>query len=187
MNGRTTLILLALAVALGAYLYFAPASDPESDIADEVTTEKVLTFESRQVNAMTITQVATGGEVTVNRTANGWDITTDATVAGDEITIGPAVATIAGLNADSVIPAVTDFGVYGLTTPQLTIELRGESGVLATLAIGERNPSGGARYVRVDNQDQVYVVSDYVLDTVEEWFTLVPLAPTALPTLAPNP
>jgi hypothetical protein len=97
------------------------------------------------------------------------------------------VATIAGLTADSVIPAVTDFAVYGLTAPQLTIELRGESGVLATLSVGERNPSGGARYVRVDAQDQVYVVSDYVLDTVEEWFTIVPLAPTALPTLAPNP
>lgn len=187
MNGRSTLILLVLAAALGAYLYFTPAPDPESDAAAEVTTEKVLTFESRQVTAMTITKGDTGGQVTVTRSANGWDITTDATVAGDEITIGPAVATIAGLTADSVISAVTDFGVYGLTTPQLTIELRGESGVLATLAVGERNPSGGARYVRVDAQDQVYVVSDYVLDTVEEWFTTVPLAPTALPTLAPNP
>lgn len=187
MNGRTTLILLILAAALGAYLYFTPAPDPESETTTEVTTEKVLTFESRQVSAMTITKVETGGQVTVTRTPNGWDITTDATVAGDEITIGPAVATIAGLTADSVITAVTDFGVYGLATPQLTIELRGESGVLATLAVGERNPSGGARYVRVDAQDQVYVVSDYVLDTVEEWFTTVPLAPTALPTLAPNP
>jgi hypothetical protein len=187
MNGRTTLILLVLAAALGVYLYVTPAPDPESETATEITTEKVLTFESRQVTAMTITKVQTGGQVTVTRTPNGWDITTDTTVTGDEITIGPAVATIAGLTADSVIPAVTDFDVYGLTTPQITIELRGEAGILATLAVGERNPSGGARYVRVDAQDQVYVVSDYVLDTVEEWFTVVPLAPTALPTLVPNP
>lgn len=187
MNGRTTVIMLVLAAALGVYLYVTPAPEPESEATTEVTTEQVLTFESRQVTAMTVTKVATGGAVTVTRTANGWDITTDATVAGDEIAIGPAVATLAALTADTVVTPVTDFGIYGLAPPQLTIELRGQEGVLATLAVGERNPSGGARYVRVNDQDQVYVVSDYVLDTVEEWFTVVPLAPTALPTLAPNP
>ncbi len=187
MNGRTTILLLVVAVALGAYLYFVPAPEAEEEVTEQRATEAVLTFESQQVTGMTITNVETGGEITVTRSPNGWDITTDATVAGDEITIGPAVATIAALTADTVIPTVTDFSVFGLMTPQLTIELRGDSGVLATLAVGERNPSGGARYVRVDQQDRVFVVSDYVLDTVEEWFTTVPIAPTALPTLVPNP
>lgn len=186
MNGRTTLILLVLAAALGIYLYYTPAPAPEEEATDTPATETVLNFDSRQVTSMVVTK-ADGGSLTVTRTANGWDITTDATVAGDEITIGPAVATIAALTADTLITPVSDFGMYGLETPQLTIELRGEGGVLATVFVGERNPSGGARYVRVDAQSQVFVVSDYVLDTVESWFTTVPLAPTALPTLVPNP
>ncbi len=185
MNGRTTLVLLVLAAALGIYLYMTPAPAVEEETTP-TSSETVLNFDSRQVTAMTVTK-ADGGSLTVTRTPNGWDITTDATVAGDEITIGPAVATLAALNADTMITPVIDLAIYGLATPQLTIELRGDSGVLATLAVGERNPSGGARYVRVDAQSQVFVVSDYVLDTVEEWFTTVPLAPTALPTLMPNP
>lgn len=186
MNGRSTLILLVLAVGLGAYLYFTPAPATEEPVIEPTPTETVLNFESRQVTAMTVTK-ADGGELRVTRTANGWDITTDATVAGDEITIGPAVATVAALTADTVITSVTDFAVYGITTPELTIELRGDNGRLALLTVGTRTPSGAARYVRVDEQSQVFVVSDYTLDAIEEWFAAVPLAPTALPALAPNP
>lgn len=187
MNGRVTLLLLVLATAIGAYLYYTPASDPKSEQADDTTTVQALTFESRQISAVVVTKTETGATLTVTRTASGWDITTDSTVAGDEIVIGPAVAALAALTADTVISPVTDYGIYGLVTPELIIELRGDNGVLATLVVGGRNPTDSARYVQIDDQDKVYVVADYILDTVEEWFTAVPLAPTALPTLLPNP
>lgn len=185
MNSRTTLVLLVVSVALGLYLYFVPAADEDLTPPSE-TQIPVLTFESRQVARMEV-QNASGERLEVMRNNDEWDVVTDQRVAGDTILIGPMVANVAGLQATTVItPEAQSMADYGLQTPALTVNLYSLDAPLATLLVGTRNPSGGARYVQVQGRPQVYLVSDSTLDTIEGWYTAVPIAPTPLPTLIPT-
>ena len=185
MNSRTTLVLLVVSVALGLYLYVVPAAD-EDQTPPSDTQIPVLTFESRQVARMEV-QNAGGERLEVIRNNDEWDVVTDQRVAGDTILIGPMVANVAGLQASTVItPDGQMLADYGLQTPALTLHLHDVDAPLATLLVGTRNPSGGARYVQVQGRPQVYLVSDSTLDTIENWYTTVPVAPTPLPTLIPT-
>jgi hypothetical protein len=40
--------------------------------------------------------------------------------------------------------------------------------------------------VQVEGRPQIYLVNDVALDTLESWYTTVPVAPTPLPTLMPT-
>lgn len=187
MNSRTTLLLLVVCVALGLALYLLPETPQTSE--DEASTPPeiaVLNHDSRQVTALEAVS-ASNQTLQVWRNGDNWDIQVGERVAGDTIVIGPTIANIAALRATSVItPETQTLADYGLDTPQLTIILQGDAGVLDRLRVGSRNPSGGARYVQVEGQAQIYLVNDVALDTLEGWYTTVPVAPTPLPTLVPT-
>ena len=104
-------------------------------------------------------------------------------LSGDAIVIGPAVAAMAQLVATSVItPTSSDLSGYGLMPPQFTVvTLDKDQKPIDTLMIGTRNPSGGARYVQHMGDTKVYLVNDGSLDTIEGWFTTLPIEPTPLP------
>ena len=66
--------------------------------------------------------------------------------------------------------------------PQFTVvTLDKDQKPIDTLMIGTRNPSGGARYVQHMGDAKVYLVNDGSLDTIEGWFTTLPIEPTPLP------
>lgn len=187
MNSRTTLLLLVVSVALGLALYVLPETPtPSEEEATVPPAIAVLEYESRQVTALEAVN-ASNQSLQVWRNGDNWDIQVGERVAGDTIVIGPTIANIAGLRATAVItPETQTLADYGLDAPQLTITLQGETGVLDRLRVGSRNPSGGARYVQVEGQPQIYLVNDVALDTLEGWYSTVPVAPTPLPTLVPT-
>ena len=187
MNSRTTLLLLVVSVALGLALYWLPGtatpSEAEVPAPQDIT---VLSHDSRQVTELEAVN-ANNQTLQVWRNGDNWDIQIDERVAGDTIVIGPTIANIAGLRATTVItPEKQTLADYGLDAPQLVITLQGEAGLLDRLRVGSRNPSGGARYVQVEGQPQIYLVDDIALDTLESWYTTVPVAPTPVPTLVPT-
>lgn len=181
MNVRMTMVLAVLCAAVAGYLYWVP--DPNSEVALEVPPQMMITdTESQAVFAITARK-NDGSTVQVARNTDGWQIVVPAQLAGDNIVIGPAVAAVAKLAATSVItPTSSDLAGYGLVPPQFTIiTLDSQQQPIDTLTIGTRNPSGGARYVQHLGDTKVYLVNDGALDTIEGWFTLLPIAPTPLP------
>jgi hypothetical protein len=71
--------------------------------------------------------------------------------------------------------------------PTLTIIIQNKFGQAALIRVGDRNPSGGARYVQIDKDPRVFLVGDPVLDVIDSWFSTPPVAPTALPALPKTP
>ncbi|MFM2031259.1 MAG: hypothetical protein RLZZ297_24 [Chloroflexota bacterium] len=184
MNGRVTIILLAVCLALGAYLYIVPApSTVPEDIAAKRT--DIINLVTAEVNGFSVFR-NDGTTIEVARNGEGWALTQPLPALGDDIAIGQVVAAISQLQAQEVIEKPGDAEAYGLLAPTLTIIFQGKYGQMAFIRVGDRNPSGGARYVQVDKDPRVFLVSDPVIDTIDGWFTMPPLKPTALPDL-PKP
>jgi hypothetical protein len=49
------------------------------------------------------------------------------------------------------------------------------------LTVGTRQIDGGTHYVQHAGDAKVYLVNDSALDTIEGWFTALPIEPTPLP------
>jgi hypothetical protein len=181
MNVRMTIVLAVLCAAVAGYLYWAP--DPNSETAVVDTPKITITnTDSKAVFAVTVSKTV-DNTVQVARKPDGWQIVAPQQLSGDNIVIGPAVAAVANLSATSVItPTSSDLSGYGLVPPQFTIVTRDkDQKPIDTLTVGTRNPSGGARYVQHMGDAKVYLVNDSSLDTIEGWFTTLPIEPTPLP------
>jgi|GEM_PF-1566140 len=181
MNIRLTIVLAVLCVVVGGYLYWVP--DPASNQpVVESPTITITHTDTKTIAAMTVRK-ASDNIVKVARYPNGWQIVAPKQLAGDNIVIGPAVAAVANLSATSVItPTTSDLAAYGLVPPQFTlVTLDTAQKPIDTLVIGSRNPSGGARYVQHVGDAKVYLVSESALDTIEGWFSTLPIEPTPLP------
>ena len=181
MNVRMTMILAVLCLLVGGYLYWAPEPASDTTIVEPATIT-ITNTDSKTVSALTASKTA-DNTVQVARYPNGWQIVAPNQLAGDNIVIGPAVAAVANLIATSVItPTSSDLSAYGLVPPEFTIvTLDDQQQPIDTLLIGSRNPSGGARYVQHVGDAKVYLVSDGALDTIESWFSTLPIEPTPLP------
>ena len=70
MRGRSTIILLVLAAALGAYLYFIDAKKP---VTDDKAKEKIFTADATKVDQLEV-KSATGEVTSLKKDASGWTI-----------------------------------------------------------------------------------------------------------------
>lgn len=185
MNGKLTIVLLAVCMALGAYLYVVPAP---KDVPPDIAAKRVdvVNIVSREVTGFSVFK-NDGTMFGVARNGPGWGITQPQPTLGDDIAIGQVVATLSQLQAQEIIEKPVDAEAYGLLAPSLTIIVQNKFGQAALIRVGDRNPSGGARYVQVDKDPRVFLVSDPVLDVIDNWFSTPPVAPTALPALPKTP
>lgn len=181
MNVRMTIVLAVLCAVVAGYLYWVPAPNSDTAVVDapKIT---ITNTDSKVVFAVKASKTD-GSTVHVARKTEGWQIVAPKQLSGDNIVIGPAVAAVAHLSATSVItPTSSDLSGYGLVPPQFTVvTLDKDQKPIDTLTIGTRNPSGGARYVQHTGDAKVYLVNDGALDTIEGWFTTLPIEPTPLP------
>ncbi len=185
MNGKVTILLLAVCMALAAYLYVVP---PPKEVPPDIAAKRVdvVNLVSREVTGFSVFK-NDGATVEVTRAETGWALKQPQLALGDDIVIGQVVATLTQLHADQIIEKPVDAEAYGLLAPSLTIIVQNTLGQAALIRVGDRNPSGGARYVQIDKDPRVFLVSDPVLDTIDGWFTTPPVAPTALPALPKAP
>lgn len=189
MSIRTTIVLLVVLVALGAYVFW-PGMDNNRSDSDRVTdtttdTVSVLDLDPDTIRAITVTE--TDGEtVQLEQQEGEWIIATPPLGPADGQRVEWVVDDLADLKATRIItPTDTDLSPYGLDAPRHTITLTGEEGVLARLHLGDVNPGGNAVYVQRDDDPTIYLVSDFTFDSARRWLTTPPLPPT--PTVEPSP
>jgi hypothetical protein len=164
-GGRSLVVLLALALGLGAYIYFIEA---ERDPSGTETLEQV--FEVEEASAIDWMEVQTdAGEVTtLEKSGDDWRLVAPVTAPAD----APAASAIADALATIDIVAVldenpTDLTQYGLEPARATVAFR-TAGVdtLHRLKIGNRTPTGSDIYAQVEGDPRLLLVAAYREDTL---------------------
>jgi hypothetical protein len=190
MRPRTLLILLAVVLALGAFIWFYERELPSSEERAEQA-KKVLTFEKDEVRK--VTMEGPSGKVVFERVAqekddkdskdddkdgeeapgeealgepeSEWKITAPMQARADAFAVDGLLDSLADLEKTSTIEKA-DRKAQGLDKPRATVRVETEDGT-RVLQIGAAVPTGGALIAALEGEDRSYVVSDSIWSQID--------------------
>jgi uncharacterized protein DUF4340 len=158
-RGRSTIVLLMIALGFGAYLYFIDAKRP---VEDENAKAKVFSYETSKINQVQIK--ASSGDVTALKkgTSGDWTIVKPVEAPADRTAISDVVTNLASLEEDRVVEEnAADLKIYGLAEPRIdvTFNVEGEKDQKRIL-FGDKNPTGVGLYAKLPGNNRVFIVSN---------------------------
>src|SRR5580765_7721512 len=98
-GGKSLLVLLVVALGLGAYIYFV---ESKRDPADADKKAKVFTVESAKIEELEI-RSASGETTKLKKTGDKWSMVAPVTAPVDEQAVGSVVDAISLLEVDKVL------------------------------------------------------------------------------------
>ena len=159
-RGRSTLILLVLASALGAYIWFVEMKREPSD--DEPKAERVFaSLEADDIASLTL-QAGNGDVTTLKKDGAGWKIEAPIQVPADASEVSGVTSNLATLDITRVIdekPASLE--PFGLDQPRLKVTFTGK-GPARTLLFGGKTATGGDVYAKLEDAPRVFLVPGWL-------------------------
>ena len=166
-GGKSLLVLLVLALGLGAYIYFVEA---KRDLTDPATKkEKLFTIDTGKVEEIEVK--AASGEVTrLKKNGTAWQIVSPATFEADQSEVSSLLSALETLEIQRTLdekPA--DVKPFELNPPRFTVGVRssGET-AMRKLNVGSKTPTGSDLYAMVDGQPKLILISSYVEDSLNK-------------------
>jgi hypothetical protein len=166
-RGRNTLVLLIVAAALGAYVYFVESKHtPASEAAVETRAKVFDKLDASKIDAVTIRGSA-GEKTTLKKAGDKWQIVEPVQSAADETEMSGLTSNLGTLEVSRVVDQQPkDLSKYGLA-PQPRVELEftaaGDKNP-KRLLIGNKTATGGDLYAKLGNENKVILIPAY-LDT----------------------
>src|SRR5262245_31505913 len=167
-GAKSLLILLVIALGLGAYIYFV---ESKREPAGSAATKKPAVFAVDPDKIEEIQVKTAGGETTtLKKTGAKWQITSPETLDADETEVTGLLTTLKGLEEQRAIdekPSAVK--QYGLDPVRIAVGFRaaGET-AMHKLELGSKTPTGGDLYARVEGQPKVFLISSYVEDSLNK-------------------
>lgn len=181
MRPRTLLVLLAVVLGLGAFIWFYERELPSSEERAQLE-KKVLRVEKEDVTALTLQSGS--GTVRLERSELPAAPKEETGVEGDEITapetewriVEPLQARADTFAVDGLLDALislestrtiedADPRESGLDRPRATVRLKTAEGE-KVLRFGAAIPTGGAALASLEGQSGTYVVADSILTEI---------------------
>ncbi len=169
MRARNTLIMAVLVVVLGALVYVLEFRGADEREAAEAVADRLLSFESEEVTAMTIESAE--GRISLARVDDVWRITAPHDLAANDSAVSSIVNRLRSANHDRLIdeaPAPEDLARFGLDEPPLSVTLEMAEGDSQSLAFGDGTPVGFNVFVQSSGGDTVYTTSAGLKDAVNK-------------------
>jgi len=162
---RSFLGLLAILIAMGAYLYFVESKRTPG--ADEEKKEKVFAVEAGVIDEITI-KAESGSTTTLRKSGSEWQVVAPTAAPADGAEISGLTMNLASLEQERVIdenPA--DVKEFGLAEPRVEVTFK-SGGQEQKLLIGGKTPTGGDVYARTAASPKVFLIASY-LDATFNW------------------
>ncbi len=194
MRPRTLLILLALVLGLGVFIWFYERELPSSEERAEQA-KKVLAFEKDEVRKVILESPAgrvvferaeslqgpeekkedeseeeeegeeAPGEEALGEPESAWKITAPLQARADAFAVDGLLQSLADLEKTRTIEEV-DRKAQGLDKPRATVRIETEGGT-RVLQIGAAVPPGGTLIAGLEGEDEAYVVSDTIWSQID--------------------
>ena len=168
-GGKSFLVLLVLALGIGAYAYFVESKREPSDATAAAGTKatKVLAVDAGKFEELEV-KSASGDVTRLKKTGSDWQIVAPSAMEADQQAVNTLVSSLESLESSKTIdenPAsVKDFG---LDPPRAVISVRqtGET-TMRKIDLGTKTPTGADLYARVEGQSKVILVGASADDTL---------------------
>jgi hypothetical protein len=159
---RSFLGLLAILIALGAYLYFVESKRTPGE--DTEKKNKVFAVESDAIDEITIKAEA-GDTTTLRKSGAEWQIVAPANAPADGAEISGLTMNLASLEEERVIDENPgDVKQFGLAEPRVEVTFK-SGGQEQKLFIGAKTPTGGDVYARTAASAKVFLIASYLDST----------------------
>ena len=164
-RGRSTLVLLALAAALGAYIWFVEMKRDPSD--EEPKAEKVFAaLEADSISALTI-HASNGDTTTLAKAGADWTIEKPVQAGADASEVSGVTSNLASLDLTRVIdekPASLE--PFGLDDARVRVTFTA-GGTPRTLLLGARTATGGDTYAKLEDSPRVFTVPNWLEQSLD--------------------
>ncbi len=160
-----SVVLLICCVGFLAARFYANAEE-EKEKEKEEGIYTALSFEKTNLRQLSI--VGEKGELALTYDGSSWSFVNDIDAEEETKTsyeVNSSVANeilerLASLTSSNEVDHVTDMESYGLDAPVLTVTITLQDETQHTVEVGSRNEMISAYYIRVDDGDTVYTLSD---------------------------
>ena len=159
-----TYVAVAVAAALGAYLYFVESKREIKP--DGPAKEKAFTLDKAKVEEVVL-RAAGGEEARVVKDGESWRLTAPLQAPADKSEVDAIVSSLETLEIEESLSQVpADLAPYGLAQPRATVSVRVQGAAEPlTLSMGEKTPDGGALYARRTGHAAVFTIPSYLEST----------------------
>lgn len=159
----TTLLLAALLAGLGAYIYFyewgeQPAAEEKTRAFASLTADNI---EEVRIKA------ASGETSHLRRGGNGWEIVEPVKANADPAELSSVTSNLSSLEVQRVVDENPgDLAQYGLNPPRVDVAFRvKDAKEFRHLLVGEKTPTGGDLYAKLQNDKKVFLISSFLDNT----------------------
>lgn len=189
MNPRVTVGLLAVLLALSAYVYFgppagAPASPTPGTKAPDAAQLEVWGLDESQIQSVSVQRA--GQEAGVERAGEEWRLTPSGEPA-DRLRVNSLIFRLATIRATYRVAGAANEAEFGLATPAMVATIRLANGETRTLTIGSKAPAESGTYARKDGDPTIYLVSNALAQDIDRIVTEPPRPPSPTPLPSPSP
>jgi hypothetical protein len=151
VSARWTLALIALAAALGAWVYFGELRGDERKKEAETAAKRVFGVEPASVTALEL-PLADGKTARVVRAGSDWKLESPVAYPADPDTVQRALHALSKIQSTATIsPAPADLGPFGLGDAGHKVRVFTGAGDPQELVVGSPTPIAGAKYLSVAN------------------------------------
>jgi len=155
MQIRNTLIMAAVLILVGGFVYFYEVRGRAEREETERQEELLLHFDAEQVTAIELTTAA--GTLRATKADGEWGITAPVTTTADGTAIDSLVDRLEGGKRERlIVDSADDLAPFGLAEPVARVTLELSDGESATLAVGNDTPVGANVYVTAGDSGTVH-------------------------------
>lgn len=159
-RGWSTLLLLAVALGLGAYIYFVEMKREPSDT--EKPADRVFAnLDTGTISALTV-RSANGDETSLRKEGEGWRLVSPIEARADGSEVAGVTSNLGSLDLSRVVDeAPKDLAVFGLESPRIAVGFTTEAGE-QRLLVGEQTATGGDVYAKLDAAPRVFLIPSWL-------------------------
>ncbi len=172
MKSKNLIILAAIVVLLGAYLFFFERHRPTTDEARRDADKVFRGLEQDDVSGLVVESAE--GRVRLEKVGDDWRLREPIDYPADSATVSSTLSSLAGLDADRRLAAAeVDTAEYGLDIPRTEVTLVLNDGSEVSFAVGDEMPLGSKRPIRIDGADEIAIVPGWFMSDlareVDDW------------------
>ncbi|HEV2288646.1 MAG TPA: DUF4340 domain-containing protein [Candidatus Acidoferrales bacterium] len=159
---KSTLVVLALAIALGAFVYFYDSKHNAATPSEEASWKTAFTVKADDITGLTLK--SSSGNTALAKQGNSWMITQPVETRADQSTISGIVNDLSGLKIRRSFAPSDNLSKYGLDRPAITIEFQPKGGTKHTIMLGNKDFSGSVVYAQIDGGKDIDTLPVSLLD-----------------------
>ncbi len=160
MQPRTSAILLIIALALGAFVYFYEIGGEDARREAEEQARRLFPAVEQDAIEWIALTTRDGVEARLERGEAGWSLREPVVFPADRFAADGMAANLAGLVSEAALESPQPLAEYGLGDTARAVRFSA-GGEVHTLLLGKRTPVGSNTYAKAGASDAVYTVQTY--------------------------